>query len=330
MAFRILVTLALLLGLASAAKAAGLRGTVTDSSGGPLARATVLVLTPQRVVVATTETGQDGTFSVPDLAPGSYLVIARAPGLEERQSAVDVRAGEASASVELALTVAGVRETVSVTASPGSVLETTATAQAVNVISRSDIEQRAPAVTAQAFGEETGVVLQRTSPTMAGVFVRGLTGNKVNVFVDGIRYSNSAQRGGVNTFLDLIDQSYLEGIEVLRGPNSAEYGSDALGGSVQFLSQVPALAVGREMRLGGQVDVRGSTGHQGGAGTASGSLSRSQLALFGTFGAQSMGDVRTGDGVDSHAAVTRFLGIDSGSCTPTGSTTPDSISSAAC
>ena len=102
------------------------------------------------------------------------------------------------------------------------------------------------ALTAQAFGEETGVALQRTSPTMAGVFVRGLTGNKVNVFVDGIRYSNSAQRGGVNTFLDLIDQSYLEGIEVLRGPNSAEYGSDALGGSVQFLSQVPALAVGRE------------------------------------------------------------------------------------
>ena len=56
---------------------------------------------------------------------------------------------------------------------------------------------------------------------MAGIFVRGLTGNKVNVFVDGVRYSNGAQRGGVNTFLDLIDPSVLEGIEVLRGPNSA-------------------------------------------------------------------------------------------------------------
>ena len=35
--------------------------------------------------------------------------------------------------------------------------------------------------------------------------IRGLVGNKVNVFVDGVRYSNGAQRGGVNTFLDLID-----------------------------------------------------------------------------------------------------------------------------
>ena len=52
--------------------------------------------------------------------------------------------------------------------------------------------------------------LQRTSPTMAGVFVRGLTGNKVNVFVDGVRYSNGAQRGGVNTFLDLIEPGMLE------------------------------------------------------------------------------------------------------------------------
>ena len=81
---------------------------------------------------------------------------------------------------------------------------------------------------------------------MAGIFVRGLTGNKVNVFVDGVRYSNGAQRGGVNTFLDLIDPSTLEGIEVLRGTSSAQYGSDALGGSVQFLSNVPALVVDRQ------------------------------------------------------------------------------------
>ena len=83
---------------------------------------------------------------------------------------------------------------------------------------------------------------------MAGIFVRGLTGNKVNVFVDGVRYSNGAQRGGVNTFLDLIDPSTLEGIEVLRGTSSAQYGSDALGGSVQFLTQVPTLSSARRRR----------------------------------------------------------------------------------
>ena len=308
---RIFFFVAMLCAATSSALAAELRGTVTDSSGRPLAGAAVLVLTPQRGVVVTVETGLDGAFSVPDLPPGSYLVIARATGLDERQSAVDVRA-ETPSRVELVLSVAGLRETVSVTASPGAVLETNATAQAVNVIARSDIEQRAAAVTAQAFTEETGVALQRTSPTMAGVFVRGLTGNKVNVFVDGVRYSNCAQRGGVNTFLDLIDQSYLEGIEVLRGPNSAEYGSDALGGSVQFLSQVPALATGGNMRLGGLVDVRGCHGAPGWGRHRVG-LAR-PLERSGSSAPsvpQSIGDVRPGDALDSHAAVTRFLGVSS-------------------
>ena len=55
---------------------------------------------------------------------------------------------------------------------------------------------------------------------MAGVFVRGLTGNKVNVFVDGVRYSNSAQRGGVNTFFDLVEPSSLEGSRFCADPTA--------------------------------------------------------------------------------------------------------------
>ena len=102
---------------------------------------------------------------------------------------------------------------------------------------------------------------------MAGVFVRGLTGNKVNVFVDGIRYSNGAQRGGVNTFLDLIEPGMLEGIEILRGPSSAQYGSDALGGSVQFLTRIPSLSATGRARWGGSLALSGGTGHRhGGAG----------------------------------------------------------------
>ena len=82
--------------------------------------------------------------------------------------------------------------------------------QPVNVIDESEIDSRVKTVVAQAVEGEAGVHLQRTSPTMAGIFVRGLTGNKVNVFVDGVRYSNGAQRGGVNTFLDLIEPESLE------------------------------------------------------------------------------------------------------------------------
>ncbi len=134
------------------------------------------------------------------------------------------------------------------------------------MISREELDERATTVVAEAVAEEAGVHLQRTSPTMAGIFVRGLTGNKVNVFVDGVRYSNAAQRGGVNTFLDLIDQSVVDGIEVVHGPNSAEYGSDALGGTVQFLTRTPALSAGGTT-VGGEVALAAQSAHQGGGGS---------------------------------------------------------------
>ena len=86
------------------------------------------------------------------------------------------------------------------------------------------------------------MALQRTSPTIGGIYVRGLTGNKVNVFVDGVRFSTAAMRGGINTFLNIIDASTLDSVEILRGPMSAQYGSDAIGGSVQVLTRSPMLS----------------------------------------------------------------------------------------
>ncbi len=103
------------------------------------------------------------------------------------------------------LDLSGISQDVTVTASPGALGDIGKTTQPINSISAEDILERAKTVVAQAVEGETAVNLQRTSPGMAGIFVRGLTGNKVNIFVDGVRYSNGAQRGGVNTFLDLID-----------------------------------------------------------------------------------------------------------------------------
>ena len=71
------------------------------------------------------------------------------------------------------------------------------------------------------------------------------------MFVDGVRYSNGAQRGGVNTFLDLIEPGSLEAIEIVRGPSSAQYGSDALGGSIQFLSRAAAASAAGPARVFG-------------------------------------------------------------------------------
>lgn len=288
--------------------AASLDGTVKDGSGGAVAAATITVLTAQQAVVATTVTDAGGSFTIPSLVAGEYVVRVVASGFRMQQ--VGVHYTEGHGPVEIILDVAGLEEQVSVTASPGMVESPGRTLQRVSVIGPEDLNRRVGNVVAQAVTEETGVHLQQTSPTMAGIFIRGLTGNKVNVFVDGVRYSNAAQRGGVSTFLNLIDQSTVESIEILHGPSSAAYGSDALGGTAQFLTRTPSLSSSGE-KVDAEIDVAAQTAHRGVEGDAAVSYGRSNFGLFASGAYRNVGRIRTGKGIDSHAAVTRFFGVPS-------------------
>ena len=299
---------AIFAGAVEVARAAGpLSGTVKDGQGRVVADAIVTVLTGGRATMATVTTAADGRFSVAGLPDGAYLVVVRKGAFDEARAAVTVGAG-ASAPLDITLAVSGITDEVTVTASRDHVEIAGRTGQPVNVITATEIADRAKVVVAQAVEQEVGVALQRTSPSMAGVFVRGLLGNKVNVFVDGVRYSNGAQRGGVNTFLDLIEAGGLEGIEILRGPSSDQYGSDALGGSIQFLSKVPTLSAAG-VRLGGSLSASGGTAHRNAGGAAFGSAMGTRFGLTGTLSGRNTGLLRPGGGYDSHAAVTRFLGV---------------------
>jgi hemoglobin/transferrin/lactoferrin receptor protein len=290
------------------ADAETLRGTVKDESGSAVAGASVTVLTARQAVVATAVSDGSGAFTIADLPAGDYVVQAEAAGFARTRIAATVTAN--APPVSIVLGVEAVREDVTVTASPGQALDTAQALQPVSVISSEQLNQRVHTVVAEAVQEEAGVHLQRTSPSMAGIFVRGLTGNKVNVFVDGVRYSNGAQRGGVNTFLNLIDQSAIDGIEVVHGPNSAEYGSDALGGTVQFMTKTPSLAASGTT-IGGEVSLDARTTYQGGGGSGALSWGTSRFGLFAGGGGRKNGELRPGGGIDSHAAVTRFLGVPS-------------------
>lgn len=284
-------------------------GTVKDSQGAVVNDATVSVMTGDRATVATTSTDAAGKFSLATLPDGSYLLVVRKGAFAESRVPILV-AGGSSPPVSVILQVASIYDDVTVTASRDAVEAVGRTGQPVNVITGSEIADRAKVVVAQAVENEPGVALQRTSPTMAGIFIRGLVGNKVNVFVDGVRYSNGAQRGGVNTFLDLIEAGSLDSIEILRGPSSDQYGSDALGGSIQFLTKAPGLTASGT-KAGGSLSLSGGTAHKNGGGAAFGSIAGTNFGVSGSASGRGVGLLRTGGGIDSHAAVTRFLGVSS-------------------
>ncbi|MFY9607459.1 MAG: TonB-dependent receptor [Blastocatellia bacterium] len=300
----------LLLATATLAFAAdgSVSGLVRDASGAVVSGADVSLMNAQQTIIKTGQTDSQGSFSFEGLASGSYLLVVTAGGFSERRMAVTARAG--ADKIDVVLDPGPITEEVTVTANQGNVESVESISQQVNVISAREIEERATSVVAQIANEEVGVHLQRTSPTMAGIFVRGLTGNKVNVFVDGIRYSTSTQRGGVNTFLDLIDPSSLQGVEILRGPNSAQYGSDAIGGSVQFLSRTPLFSNGGD-NAHGKMGVFFNSADASFGSNLSTSFATPNFGLQANVMGQRVNTLRTGHERDSHNAVTRFFALSS-------------------
>src|SRR5215213_4841613 len=284
-------------------------GTVTDAAGGALARARVYLMDARQALVAAGETDGEGRFRLERVAPGTYALRVARKDFNTRRVSVDVSAGE-TATLAVTLEVETLAEQVTVTAEAGQVADARSTAQPVNVIKEEEIIERAPEVVAQVVDEEPGVNLQRTSPSLSAVFVRGLTGRNVAVYVDGVRYTTSAQRGGVGTFFSLIEPSALETVEILRGPSSSQYGSDVHGGVVNFISHAPTYG-GGDGEWHGRANVFYTSPTNGFGGNNLLSYGTRRYGVLLNLNARRINRLRPGGGLDSHAAVTRFLGIPS-------------------
>lgn len=283
-------------------------GTVKDAAGATISGASVS-LVRAHAIQRTTTTDSDGKFTLDSLAPGTYALVITRSGFGSFSSAVKVVAGDRK-EVSADLEVNPLNEVVLVSAEAGQVSNARTLAQPVNIISNQEILERGTEVVAQVVDEEPGVNLQRTSPSLSAVFVRGLTGRNVAVYVDGVRYTTSAQRGGVGTFFSLIEPSTLDTVEILRGPNSSQYGSDAHGGVVNFITHSPAYG-NEDSEFHGTTNTFYSS--------VASSFGGNQLVTYGTkrYGlllnanARRINRLRPGAGLDTHAAVTRFFGIPS-------------------
>jgi outer membrane receptor protein involved in Fe transport len=284
-------------------------GTVTDAAGGALAGARVYLLDARQALAVAGETNTEGRFRLESVAPGTYVLRVARKDFNSRRVSVQVSAGQTS-TLDVKLEVEALAEQVTVTAEAGQVADARNTAQPVNVVTEEEIIQRAPEVVAQAVDEEQGVNLQRTSPSLSAVFVRGLTGRNVGVYVDGVRYTTSAQRGGVGTFFSLIEPSSLEAVEILRGPNSSQYGSDVLGGVVNFISHAPPYG-NEDHEWHGNANIFYTSPTNGFGGNHLLTYGTRRYGLLFNLNARRINRLRSGAGLDGHAAVTRFLGIPS-------------------
>src|SRR5712692_5629244 len=286
-----------------------INGSVKDQQGANVSGADVLLIYAQQAVLQSTTTDGSGNFSFDNVPAGSYEIRITQHGFETRRVSAQV-ANDKTTRMEIVPQVAPISSQVTVTAETGQAQDKDLVPQAINIISERAVQQRTTAVLAQVADEEVGLSLQRTSPTIAGIFVRGLTGNKVAVYVDGVRYTTSAMRGGINTFLDLNDPSNVQVVEALRGPNGAQYGSDSIGGTIQLISRTPQFGYAKP-ETHGEVNTSFTSADLSYGGNTLVTYGTRRSGFLVNAAARRVNNLRPGHGLDPHAAVTRFLGLPS-------------------
>lgn len=98
-----------------------------------------------------------------------------------------------------------------------------------------------PQTAADALGQHADVYIQKSQMGGGSPVVRGFEANKVLLVLDGVRMNNAIYRSGHLQSAITVDNAMLERLEVLYGPGSLIYGSDAIGGVVHFRSKNPKL-----------------------------------------------------------------------------------------
>ncbi len=277
-------------------------GTVIDPNSAFIAGARVNLR--GNAAAQTVLTDKNGFYEFDGLPPGDYQLKITADGFASQTRSFLL--SDRSQIYDMRLEIGESRLTV--TAEIGRETERRNVPQAVSIVDESEISQRATTVLAQAVEGEAGVRMQRTSPTVGGASVRGLAGKNVSIYVDGVRYTNSAQRGGINTFFNLNEPSNVQSIEILRGSSSGQYGSDALGGTVNLLTKTPAFGTDTA-EFHGEINNNFNSADRSFGGSTLFSYGTNRLGGSVNLAARRVNNLRTARGIDSHSALTRFLGL---------------------
>lgn len=286
-----------------------LTGVVIDAAGGSVPDAIVSLVGSGGVVAGVVESDAQGRYVLDAVPPGAYVLHATKAAFADARQAIVIEAG-VTISADVRLEVSELAAEVTVTAEAGNAADARRIDQAVNVIGDDQIAGRAPEVIAQVADEEPGVNLQRTSPSLSGIFVRGLTGRNVAIYLDGVRFTTSTQRGGINTFLNLNEQTNLAAVEIVRGAATSQYGSDALGGVVHFVPRDPVFG-DKDHELHGDASVYFTSPTTGFGGNTLLTYGTRRFGVLLNTSARRINTLRPGGGIDTHSALTRFLGLPS-------------------
>jgi iron complex outermembrane recepter protein len=223
-----------------------LSGVISDTTGGALPGATVIVSGAALAAPRTVVTNDRGRYELDALPAGRYLVSASLNGFESVTAWVDVEAGPAT--LDLTLAVSSFSDRVTVTATKTGTSDVQSTPIAVTALPGRTLEQLGiQTVEGLAGFVPTLVVSQNTGA--AQVTIRGIGTNSTvvgadpssTVHVDGVYLGRP-----VMAFAELMN---VERVEVLRGPQGTLYGRNSVGGTINVVTRQPTNMLEGSLRL---------------------------------------------------------------------------------
>lgn len=132
----------------------------------------------------------------------------------------------------------------------------------ITKINKEDLVLGNPQTAADMLSQTGAVFVQKSQLGGGSPMIRGFATNRVLIVVDGVRMNNAIFRSGNVHNVIAVDPLALETAEVIFGPGSLLYGSDAIGGVMDFHSLQPRLAENNKTRYKGNALVRHSTGNK--------------------------------------------------------------------
>lgn len=218
-------------------------GVVRDSSGGAVGGAKVEL--HAQSYSASASTSSTGEFAFDNVPAASGIIVASASGFEQVQQNWNVASGSSGNSVQLNIVLVprGITQRVTVTARTPTALSDTPTSE--RQLTSQDLEATPNVALDDTLRQVPGFSLFRRSssrtanPTTEGVSLRGLGANGTSralVLEDGIPINDPF---GGWVYWDRVPDAAVEDIQISQEGGSSLYGSDALGGVVEFFTRSP-------------------------------------------------------------------------------------------
>ncbi len=164
----------------------------------------------------------------------------------------------------------------------------------IDKIDARDISFTNSQTSADVLAAHADVFVQKSQMGGGSPVIRGFEANRVLLVLDGVRMNNAIYRSGHLQNAITVDPAILEQMEVIYGPGSLLYGSDALGGVVHFRTKDPRLSLGGKNASSAYGSLRYASANKEKSGHLHFNVGGRKLASLTSFSFSDFGDLSTG------------------------------------